>query len=64
LAQALELFAPVSDAEEWELGWMLTAAEMAGEKELAEEAQAELKKRSSGTRTWESHGELPDLLPK
>ena len=46
LEDALALFDPVGSLSDWELGWLSTAARMAGEAEKQKEAEQEIKRRA------------------
>jgi molecular chaperone DnaK (HSP70) len=61
LAEALAGFGPPARLSEWELGWLLTAAGMAGNSELQEKARAELKLRQRLPEGAEEGGMLPGL---
>lgn len=45
---------------DWELGWLITAARLAGDEERLKTARAERKRRSRGVDPLE-YGQLPDL---
>jgi len=59
LRQGLDAFAPPKWLGDWELGWLATAAQMAGDDELLREAQEERRRRARGRETGEA-GDLPD----
>ena len=61
LAAALEAFEPAARLSEWALGWLITAATMAGDAALQEKARAELKLRRRGTGGEDVGGVLPGL---
>ncbi len=64
LRDALAIFAPVSSMSDWELGWLLTAARMAGDTRKEEEAKAEQMKRIQNRgRDEEEQGLLPIPTP-
>ncbi len=59
LAQALSEFGPLASLDDWELGWYLTAVTMEGQKDKAEEARREIKRRNRGEAPQPIGGELP-----
>ena len=61
LAEAFERFAPPARLNDWALGWLLTAAHMAGDSELEEKARAERKLRARVPEGVEEGGTLPGL---
>jgi tetratricopeptide (TPR) repeat protein len=61
LHAALETFLPPRRLNDWALGWLITAARMAGDAELEEKARAELKLRRKGGEPVEEGGVLPSL---
>jgi molecular chaperone DnaK len=61
LAEALGMFGPPQRLDEWRLGWLLTAAGMAGRKELAEAALAEMRLRKRQPEAGEEGGMLPGV---
>ncbi|MEW6447218.1 MAG: Hsp70 family protein [Bacillota bacterium] len=63
LEEALRAFGPVTRLTEWELGWFLTAARLAGDDGKIKEAQAEMKRRRRGLAPGGT-GYLPDLRPE
>jgi molecular chaperone DnaK len=61
LNEALAGFGPPGRLNEWALGWLLTAARMAGDSELEEKARAELKLRQRLPEGAGEGGMLPGL---
>ena len=61
LTEAFNLFAPVSIQDDWELGWFLTGAKMAGDQQKVELADTERRQRVAGTTGLEAGG--PGELP-
>lgn len=61
LAEALRIMTPVSSLNEWELGWLLTAARMADDGDKQEAARKELDRRKSKPGTDAPHGILPEV---
>ncbi|MHB1042632.1 MAG: Hsp70 family protein [Eubacteriales bacterium] len=61
LAEAMKTFDTVSLSSDWELGWLLTAAKMAGDNKKVTEARAEQKKRARSNKIDEN--EDSGLLP-
>jgi tetratricopeptide (TPR) repeat protein len=61
LHEALAGFGPPGRLNEWALGWLLTAARMAGDSELEEKARAELKLRQRLPEGAGEGGMLPGL---
>lgn len=62
LIEALGEFGPVLSIEEWELGWLITAARMAGHADRRDEAMAEQRRRKSEKRQLvPPGGKLPDV---
>ncbi len=59
LAEALAAFAAPPRLDEWALGWLITAARMAGRKTLEEQASAEMKLRKRQPDAGEEGGLLP-----
>jgi molecular chaperone DnaK (HSP70)/Tfp pilus assembly protein PilF len=49
LAEAFNLFGPVSMQDDWELGWFLTGAQMAGDQQKVEMANTERRRRLAGS---------------
>ncbi len=63
LDQAMTKFKPVASMIDWELGWYLTAARMAGKGPKEEEALAEQRRRRVAGNAAELGGILPILDP-
>jgi molecular chaperone DnaK len=61
LADALTTFGPPPRLDEWRLGWLITAARMAGRKELEEAATAEMRLRKRQPEGGEEGGMLPGV---
>lgn len=63
--EALGGFGPVAALSDWELGWLITAARMAGDRELAERGLAEqrARQRRGGQPPPAADGFLPELAP-
>lgn len=62
LAEATQTMSLLSAQGEWELGWLITAAQMSGDKELEAAAARELKKRKSGREGVAAEtGNLPEV---
>lgn len=59
LKEALESFGPISGLSDWELGWLYTAAQMAGDLQKTEEADAERRRRAGGAAVTDPSGVLP-----
>lgn len=61
IAEAFNLFSPVSMLDDWELGWFFTGAKMAGDQQKVEMANIERRRRVSGASGLEAgtSGELP-----
>lgn len=61
LAEALNLFSPIATLDDWELGWFLTGAKMAGDQKKVDMANAERRRRMTkvGGPEMELGGELP-----
>lgn len=64
LAKGLACFSGPRAMSDWELGWYVTAARMAGDKPKLEEASAEQKRRRQlSGQPAPAAGQLPDLSP-
>lgn len=65
LKDALDGFGPIETMDDWQLGWLTTAAEMAGDTGVQKKAQAEQHRRSKGEQAanaWDDGGgKLPDM---
>ena len=62
LSDALEYFAGPRAMSDWELGWYVTAARMAGDRKKLDESTAEQRRRKeAGQRTTLPDGQLPML---
>lgn len=59
LTEAKAIFGSISSLDDWELGWFLTAAKMAGDQEKAEKAEAERRRRATGIEAPDLRGVLP-----
>jgi tetratricopeptide (TPR) repeat protein len=61
LTEALNLFSPLSVLDDWELGWFLTGAKMAGDQQKVEMANTERRRRVAGASDFEAgtSGKLP-----
>ncbi|MGE3845187.1 MAG: hypothetical protein AB7I50_26810, partial [Vicinamibacterales bacterium] len=62
LAEALPAFGGLRSIDDWELGWLMTAARMAGDTVRLADAQAEQRRRKTAkpTMTTALGGHLPD----
>ena len=61
VAEAIRIMSSVSTLSEWELHWLKTAAQMAGDTKLGKTADSELQKRKSGLSTAAAEmGILPE----
>lgn len=64
LTEALRKFSPITSLNDWELGWLVTGAQMAGDQHKLAEAREEQRARMRGTAVIEgSDGQLPILTP-
>jgi hypothetical protein len=64
LAKALACFSGPRAMSNWELGWYITAAQMAGDKAKLEEATGEQRRRRQlSGQPVPAAGKLPDLSP-
>lgn len=61
LKEAFRLFGRPASMDEWELGWYITACDMAGRAEELENARQELKRRKAGRGKTTDLGVLPEL---
>lgn len=62
LKQAICEFGEPHDLDDWALGWLMTAARLAGNADLLKKAQAEKDRRAAGkTSTSSSAGVLPEV---
>lgn len=62
IKEAMTEFSPPRSASDWELGWLISAARMAGDDEMLKKAQAEQKRRKSKqTETGSVTGVLPEI---
>jgi molecular chaperone DnaK len=61
LAEALSMFGPPQRLTEWALGWLISAAHMAGRKELEEAALAEFRLRKRQPEAAAEGGMLPGV---
>jgi len=59
LAEAFATFGPITSLNDWELGWYQAAAMMGGQKEKAEEAISEIRRRKVEQAPEQVGGELP-----
>jgi tetratricopeptide (TPR) repeat protein len=65
LQQGIAEFGAVENLDQWELGWLATAAELAGDGRLTEKVRAERQRRANRTTTTVAPGGvLPDYLPR
>jgi Tfp pilus assembly protein PilF len=58
-AEAMSIFGPITSLDDWELGWFLTSAKMAGDQEKAEKAETERRRRATGIEAPDLRGVLP-----
>lgn len=63
LEEALSSFGPYSTLSDWELGWLLTALNMAGDQEKAAQVKNEQQKRRRTGIDVPPEGELPLIKP-
>ena len=62
LAEAMRVMGSLSAQGEWELHWLKTAAQMAGDAELGKAADRELQQRKSGRGSASTEtGDLPEV---
>jgi tetratricopeptide (TPR) repeat protein len=62
IKEAMTEFSPPRSATDWELGWLITAARMAGDDEMLKKAQAEQKRRKAKQpETGSVTGVLPEI---
>jgi molecular chaperone DnaK len=64
LTEAMTVYGPIASQSDWELGWFLTAAQMAGEAEKLSKARDEQRKRAKGkVEPTDDEGQLPIITP-
>lgn len=63
IKEAFDNFSSVALLDDWELGWLLAGARMAGKNDKVEEIQAEQKKRKERREFVAERGLLPILTP-
>ncbi|MEI7432507.1 MAG: hypothetical protein WCL27_18835, partial [Betaproteobacteria bacterium] len=63
LERAMVRFTTLTEQNEWELGWFITATDMHGDRDAATAAREERSRRkaTSGTVRFEIHGVLPAM---
>lgn len=61
LDEALKIFDPISTLDDWELGWYLTAAQLAGDNNRKAEAENEQRSRIAKSGVKRSFGFFPEL---
>ncbi|MFQ3670999.1 MAG: Hsp70 family protein [Verrucomicrobiia bacterium] len=63
LEESFKLFKPPPAMSDWELGWFLTAARMAGDESRLDDAMQERHRRSKRSSNIENTGILPEINP-
>ena len=63
LKEAFDTFASVSSLDDWELGWILAGARLAGKNDLIEQIQIEQKRRKERRELVVERGVLPIITP-
>jgi len=61
LQEAFKIYDPVSTLDDWQLGWYLTAAQLAGDARKKSEAESEQRSRRGKTGAAAENGLLPEL---
>jgi tetratricopeptide (TPR) repeat protein len=61
LEEAFKIFDPVSTLDDWQLGWYLTASQLAGDKIRKAQAEAEQRNRDVDTNNAQAFGLLPEV---
>ena len=63
LDEAFELYGELGNMSDWELGWLLTAANLSKRENIKKEVKAEQEKRSKGSKSSaDRQGILPGIL--
>ena len=63
LDEAFELYGELDNMDDWELGYLLTAANMSKKENIKKEVKAEQKKRSKGSKSSAPRqGLLPGII--